>query len=57
MFGKPDPNNVSGMKTANYDKLTEKGYPKNETVVTHGDMIIGTTRSADSTGMCDGNKK
>jgi DNA-directed RNA polymerase II subunit RPB2 len=41
IFAKPEPNNVSGMKTANYDKLLDKGYPKEETIVKNGDIIIG----------------
>ena len=38
---KPDRNKVDGMKDANYDKLTEEGFPQAETVVNDGDVIIG----------------
>jgi DNA-directed RNA polymerase II subunit RPB2 len=41
MFMKPSKSTVSGMKDANYEKLTEKGYVPKETVVHQGDVIIG----------------
>lgn len=41
IFMKPDRNKVDGMKDANYDKLSEEGYAKVETVVKDGDVIIG----------------
>ena len=40
-FMKPDRNKVDNMKDANYDKLTEEGYAKVETVIKDGDIIIG----------------
>jgi DNA-directed RNA polymerase II subunit RPB2 len=41
IFMKPDRNKVENMKDANYDKLTEEGYVKVETVIKDGDVIIG----------------
>ena len=40
-FMKPDRNKVDNLKEGNYDKLTEEGYCKVETVVVDGDIIIG----------------
>lgn len=41
IFMKPDRNKVDNLKDANYDKLTEEGYAKVETVIKDGDVIIG----------------
>lgn len=42
IFMKPDRNKVSGMMDANfYNKLNEKGYVPEETVINNGDVIIG----------------
>lgn len=41
MFTKPDKNKVTNMKYGNYDKLNEKGYVPEETVIDNGDIIIG----------------
>jgi DNA-directed RNA polymerase beta subunit len=41
IFMRPDKNKVDGMRDANYDKLSEEGYVKVETVVKDGDVIIG----------------
>ena len=41
IFMKPDANMVDNLKDANYDKLTEEGYPLVETQVKDGDIIIG----------------
>lgn len=41
IFIKPDENRVDGMKNANYNKLSDKGYPKLETVINDNDVIIG----------------
>jgi DNA-directed RNA polymerase II subunit RPB2 len=41
MFMKPDSNKVDGMKVANYEKLSEEGYAKVETIIKDGDIIIG----------------
>ena len=40
-FLKPDRNKVDNLKEGNYDKLTEEGYCKVETVIQDGDVIIG----------------
>ena len=40
-FMKPDPNRVSGIKRANYEKLNQKGYVEPETKIQSGDVIIG----------------
>ena len=40
-FERPDPTRVIGMKPGSYDKLSEKGYAPEETVVTDGDILIG----------------
>lgn len=41
IFMKPDPTKVAGMKHGSYDKLNEKGYIPEETVVGNGDFLIG----------------
>jgi len=42
VFMKPDRNKVDGMMDANYyNKLNDKGYVPEETVVYNGDVIIG----------------
>ena len=42
IFMKPDRNKVTGMMDANYyNKLNDKGYVPEETVITNGDVIIG----------------
>ena len=40
-FVKPDPNKVSGIRRANYDKLNQRGYVDKETEINSGDVIIG----------------
>lgn len=40
-FKKPDINQVSGMRNANYNKLNEEGYVPEETPVKGDDIIIG----------------
>jgi DNA-directed RNA polymerase II subunit RPB2 len=40
-FMKPDPSKVSGMKHGNYEKLNEKGFVPEETIIEDGDVIIG----------------
>jgi len=40
-FMKPDPDKVTGMRIGSYDKLNEKGYVPEETVIYNGDIIIG----------------
>lgn len=41
IFTKPDPNRVTGMKQADYNKLNDKGYIIEETPITNNDIIIG----------------
>lgn len=41
IFIKPDPTKVTGMRHGSYDKLNEKGYVPEETVIENGDIIIG----------------
>jgi len=42
IFMKPDRNKVMGMMDSNYyNKLNDKGYVPEETVITNGDVIIG----------------
>lgn len=41
IFMKPDNNKVDIIKDVNYDKLSEEGYAKVETVIVDGDVIIG----------------
>lgn len=48
---KPDPTKVSGMKPGSYDKLNDKGYVEEETVLDYGDIIFGKiTPITDSMG-------
>ena len=41
IFMKPDRNKVDNLRDANYEKLSEEGYAKVETVIRDGDVIIG----------------
>lgn len=41
IFAKPDRNRVAGMKDGNYDKLNEKGYMPEESIIKNNDVIIG----------------
>lgn len=41
IFMRPDRNKVDNLKDANYDKLTEEGYAREETYIKDGDVIIG----------------
>ena len=41
IFTKPDRNKVANMKHGNYDKLNDKGYVPEETIINHEDIIIG----------------
>ena len=50
IFMKPDRNKVTGMKQANYDKLNEKGYAPEETIIEGGDIIIGKVSPIQPTG-------
>lgn len=40
-FGKPDRNQVMGMKDGNYDKLNARGFLDEETVIKNDDIIYG----------------
>jgi DNA-directed RNA polymerase II subunit RPB2 len=41
IFMKPDPTKLAGIRHAVYDKLNDKGYVPEETLVEYGDVIIG----------------
>ena len=41
IFMKPDPTKLAGIRHAVYDKLNDKGYVPEETIVEYGDVIIG----------------
>ena len=41
IFIKPDRSQVVGMRQGTYDKLNEKGYAPEETVLENGDILIG----------------
>lgn len=41
VFMKPDATKTTGMKDGNYDKLNEKGFVPEETLIKNGDVIIG----------------
>lgn len=53
VFMKPDKSKVTGMKQGNYDKLNEKGYVEEETVIEPGDVIIGKVSPIQPTGNND----
>uniref|UniRef100_A0A6C0J5I7 DNA-directed RNA polymerase n=1 Tax=viral metagenome TaxID=1070528 RepID=A0A6C0J5I7_9ZZZZ len=50
VFMKPDRNKVTNMKHGNYDKLNEKGYLAEETIVNKGDIVIGKVSPIQPTG-------
>jgi DNA-directed RNA polymerase II subunit RPB2 len=50
IFIKPDRNKVTGMKQGNYDKLNEKGFIPEETIIKDGDIIIGKVSPIQPTG-------
>ena len=50
IFTKPDPNKVTGMKQGNYDKLNEKGFVPEETIIDNEDIIIGKISPIQPTG-------
>ena len=41
IFMKPDPTKVSGMRPGSYEKLNERGFIPEETIISHGDVLIG----------------
>lgn len=49
IFTKPDPLKVSGMSNGNYDKLNDKGYIPEETIIENNDIIIGKISSVQPT--------
>ena len=50
IFIKPDPNKVTGMKQGNYNKLNEKGFAPEETIISNQDIIIGKASPIQPTG-------
>ena len=50
IFIKPDRNKVTGMKQGNYDKLNEKGFVPEETIINDEDIIIGKVSPIQPTG-------
>ena len=50
IFTKPDRNKVTGMKQGNYDKLNDKGFAPEETVINNEDIIIGKISPIQPTG-------
>ena len=50
IFTKPDRNKVTGMKHGNYDKLNDKGFAPEETVINNEDVIIGKISPIQPTG-------
>jgi DNA-directed RNA polymerase II subunit RPB2 len=50
IFTRPDRNKVTGMKQGNYDKLNEKGYAPEETILENEDVIIGKISPIQPTG-------
>lgn len=50
IFTKPDRNKVTGMKQGSYDKLNDKGYAPEETIVDNEDIIIGKISPIQPTG-------
>ena len=49
-FTKPDRNKVTGMKQGNYDKLNDRGFVPEETIIDNEDVIIGKTSPIQPTG-------
>lgn len=50
VFTKPDRNKVTGMKQGNYDKLNDKGFVPEETIIENEDIIIGKISPIQPTG-------
>ncbi len=50
IFTKPDRNKVTGMKQGSYDKLNDKGYAPEETIIDNEDIIIGKISPIQPTG-------
>jgi len=52
-FGKPIRSKTEDMKTANYDKLNEKGYVPQYTVLENNDVMIGVMKPKSNAGPGD----
>ena len=50
IFTKPDSNKVTGMQQGNYDKLNDKGFVPEETIIDNQDIIIGKVSPIQPTG-------
>jgi hypothetical protein len=50
VFMKPDPTKVTGMRHGSYDKLNDKGYVPEETVIYNNDIILGKVTPIQPTG-------
>ena len=50
IFTKPDRNKVTGMKQGNYDKLNDKGFAPEETIIDNEDIIVGKISPIQPTG-------
>jgi len=50
IFNKPDRNKVTGMKQGNYEKLNDKGFVPEETIIDNEDVIIGKISPIQPTG-------
>ena len=50
IFTKPDQSKVTGMQQGNYDKLNEKGFVPEETIINNQDIIIGKVSPIQPTG-------
>ncbi len=50
VFTKPDSNKVTGMQQGNYDKLNDKGFIPEETIIENQDIIIGKVSPIQPTG-------
>ena len=50
IFIKPDQNKVTGMKQGNYNKLNDKGYAPEETIIHNQDIIVGKVSPIQPTG-------
>lgn len=53
IFLKPDRSQVSGMRQGSYDKLNEKGFAPEETIVENNDIIIGKVSPIQPVGNSD----
>jgi DNA-directed RNA polymerase, beta subunit/140 kD subunit len=50
IFMKPDPTKVKGMRHGSYDKLNDKGFIPEETVVVNNDILIGKVSPVQQSG-------